>query len=275
MRWVEAVDRIQRPDITNRDAAGLLIFVRKVHAQYASRYALPPFDWIAFALPAFGWRERGDRLVVSRRQQEAPYAASEELWQAIEELASDLDEQGQGFSLLSDPRGTDDKFRRLADDTQRAIAGAGGRMGAITSKDARALVDRSKDLAITNAKRNGKTFVYVQASADGSVFTDEFETLADASAALEKANDDDQILAAGIWNTGNRKLVTQKAGALEVRADKPATPVATPAEPAPVTAPAAPQTEPDITVTVPEEKSSSGWLILLVLVALSSKKGRW
>jgi hypothetical protein len=262
MRWSEALERVRRPDITNRDAAGLIVFVRKAHRRYAGKYGLAPFDWLGFALPVLGWTRQGDRLVVTKRQQGAPYELADALWTAIDDLAVELDDAGQPFELVSMLPGTAAHVRELAEAVAREIAGPGGVMGAISAADARKKVDTAKDTALTNAKRSGAAFVFAQATADGAVFTDEFPDIDAAKAALDRATDDDQVLAAGVWNVATRKLVEQKAGALEVTADK------SPASPAPV--------EPS-----PPKKQPGGglggifpWLLLAALVDASTKQQR-
>lgn len=254
MRWSDAIARVRKPDITNRDAAGLLLFVRAAQRRYAPKYGLAPFDWLGFALPAFGWNEPGDRLVVSNAQQRAPYVASDALWSAVDELADELDELGQPFELVTMPQGTAGKFRELAELARRELLAQGNRMGAaISAADARKLVDGARSTAIANAKQAGKAFVVVQAFADGGVQTDQFDSRDEAQPMVDQFTGDDQVLAAGLWDANTGKLVTQKAGALEVTPDK------------------TPSVE---TAAKKKPSTGSGWLLLLALVALSSRKRR-
>jgi hypothetical protein len=262
MRWAEALEHVRKPDITNQDAAGLLLFVRAVLARYGTEHGLRPFDVVGFALPAFGWQQQGDRLVVSKAQRRAPYVAAEDLWAAVDELAGELDELGVRFQLVTMPQGTPDKFRELAELVTAELAGAGGRMGAITTSDARRLVDNAKPAALAEAKKAGSAFVFVQAQADGAVFTDRFATRDDAQPSLDQATADDQVLAAGLWDVATGKLVSQKAGELEVTAQAPVAP---------------PAAEPAKAKPKPKENGGGALLFLLLALAASSRRkgARW
>lgn len=126
MDWREAISfalsqapgkRVGRfPTLTNREASGLILFARQV-TEYAVGKGHPvSFDWYAFALTALGWRKSGDVFDMSTKQQISAFPASTELWGALEQLASRLDEAKVPFELVRDPTGTESTYKRLAED---------------------------------------------------------------------------------------------------------------------------------------------------------------
>jgi hypothetical protein len=123
MKWTEALSKIRKPVITNREAAGLIKFGRAVFAKFgrSPTLAIKPFDWYAFALPALGWFHEGDRFKVDAHQQDGTYPTALELWEQLNGLATDLDAQGVAFSLLTNPQATAATFRAMALEAWRTM----------------------------------------------------------------------------------------------------------------------------------------------------------
>lgn len=123
MKWSEALAKVHKPTLTNREASGLVRFGRSVFAKYGRQPQLgvSPFDWYAFALPALGWFKEGDKFKVDAAQQLAPYPTPTQLWAALDQLAAELDAQGVAFTLVQDPRGTDASFKQLANEAWTAM----------------------------------------------------------------------------------------------------------------------------------------------------------
>jgi hypothetical protein len=104
------------PQLTNREASGLILFARQV-SEYATGKGHPlAFDWYAFALAALGWKQRGDLFDMSTAQQVKVYAPSTELWSALQAMGSKLDELQVPFELVRDPAGTEGTYKRIAED---------------------------------------------------------------------------------------------------------------------------------------------------------------
>ena len=107
------------PQITNRDASGLLLFARAATA-WARDHGKPDatFDWYGFALPALGFRATGDKFKIDEAQQLAPYSEAAGLWTALDVLATQFDAAGVPFdvSKVGSPMGSDTSFRKLASD---------------------------------------------------------------------------------------------------------------------------------------------------------------
>jgi peptidoglycan hydrolase-like protein with peptidoglycan-binding domain len=117
--WAEAFARIDKPSSswTNREASGIIAFARSAATTYAQQgITLSPFDWYVFALPALGWSHVGDRFKVDTQQQLQTYPQSTKLRLALLQMVTELDQAGQPFRLLVDPRGTNATFRALAND---------------------------------------------------------------------------------------------------------------------------------------------------------------
>lgn len=123
MKWTEALASVHKPTLTNREASGLIRFGRSVFAAYGRKpsIALTPFDWYAFALPALGWFQQGDKFKVDDAQQLAPYPTPLQLWEQLNGMARELDDQGVTFRMVTDPRGNTTGFRALANEAWTAM----------------------------------------------------------------------------------------------------------------------------------------------------------
>lgn len=116
MKWADTLARLPLAKMTNRDAAGLIAFARAAFNRYRLKYGLTPFDWYAFALPALAWIKPGDKFKTDAAWQAKPYAARDLLVHALNTFAAELDSQGQAFEMVTNPVGTDAKFKQLASD---------------------------------------------------------------------------------------------------------------------------------------------------------------
>lgn len=103
------------PAITNRDASGLILFMRDAIVKLA-RAPIPAADWYGFALPALGWQKRGDVFNVGTQHQLARYFDGPRLWVALLNTATQLDAQGVPFKLVRDPAGTETTYNTMARD---------------------------------------------------------------------------------------------------------------------------------------------------------------
>lgn len=102
------------PKLTNQQASGLIMFARDVMAYAASQGRPVAYDWYGYALPALGWEKRGDRFDTTPAHQAADYPTANELWMALQEIATQLDSAGIPFKLLSSPVGSASTYDALA-----------------------------------------------------------------------------------------------------------------------------------------------------------------
>ncbi|MGD9603916.1 MAG: hypothetical protein AB7O21_19550 [Gammaproteobacteria bacterium] len=126
MKWLEAIAQVaDKSNLTNRDAAGLIQFARLVYNKYVKKQnvALTPYDWYRFAVAALGWFKRGDKFKIDVKQQLLPYPkeAADPLKLSLATMARELDEAGVPFEMVTDPRGNDASFRKLAKDAWAAM----------------------------------------------------------------------------------------------------------------------------------------------------------
>lgn len=102
------------PKLTNQQASGLIMFARDVMAYAASQGRPVAYDWYGYALPALGWAKRGDRFDTTAGHQQAIYPTSNELWTALQEIATQLDSAAIPFKLTSSPIGSASTYDALA-----------------------------------------------------------------------------------------------------------------------------------------------------------------
>lgn len=153
MTWKDALARIKPASldkVTNRDAAGLISFARSAYKRYQQKYALTPFDWYSYALPALGWYEKGDKFAINAKRQAMTYPVAELLWVALDRFADELDKQGQPFEMVTNPVGTDAKFKQLATDAWDVMKREGSAEG--SSRDAETA--RQVDIVVEAGKHH-------------------------------------------------------------------------------------------------------------------------
>jgi hypothetical protein len=124
MKWAEAFQRIDKPSLTNREAAGLIGFARALYNKHVKQQPpifLTPFDWYPFGLTALGWAKPGDKFKIDTTHQLQPYGNVAQLRAALGAMTKDLDTAQIPFALIVDPRGTDAVFRALASDAWTAM----------------------------------------------------------------------------------------------------------------------------------------------------------
>lgn len=128
MTWTDLVARINAKTprvLSNRAAAGLLLFGKNLSelAKYQGYQA--EFHWYGLALKAIGWT-RGDKINTSSRWQQANFKPGSdtnktrhELLTSLMVLASKLDEQGYPYS-----NAREQGFEDLSGDTMRSPIGS-------------------------------------------------------------------------------------------------------------------------------------------------------
>jgi hypothetical protein len=130
--WSDAykfvADRVASKGLSNRDAAGLILFARradkllKANADPLNIAAQDRglFNWYANSLQALGWAKRGDRFDMSDAWQKQPYVDPNQLMAELGNLASMLDAAHVPFKV-EDPSGSDAKYRTLALDAYHTM----------------------------------------------------------------------------------------------------------------------------------------------------------
>jgi len=121
--WSDAYNfvaaRVASKGLSNRDAAGLILFARKAQAKLKAAAdpldisAREAFDWYPDALLALGWAKRGDRFDMSEAWQKQPYVDSGQLMAELANLAGLLDRYHVAFHV-EDPSGSAAKYKQVA-----------------------------------------------------------------------------------------------------------------------------------------------------------------
>lgn len=223
MKWSEAIAKIDKPTLSNREASGLISFARAAFNLYSKTQYLDPFDWYGWTLAALGWTKAGDKFAVDTAHQLAAFPRAAELRAALGQLAAQLDGHDLPFRAVVDPRGTDKGFRQLAKDAWAVMRRAADMpisaempLSANTPrKRARvALGERIADAA------HARWFIYAE-NKDGTWITAEAADETKARAMFDQLSSLDTSAYAAYWDTTKQKLkpAQEFAGAIQVAPD--------------------------------------------------------
>lgn len=112
--------RAAKRQMTNRDAAGLILFARaaqrllEAHADPLNVAPSMAFDWYRNALLTLGWAKHGDKFVMTDNWQKQPYVDAGQLLAELDSLASMLDAAHVPFKMLRNPQGDAAAYKQLA-----------------------------------------------------------------------------------------------------------------------------------------------------------------
>ena len=230
MKWTEAIAKIDKPTLSNREASGLVSFARQVVNVFGRQTHLDPFDWYAWTLSVFGWTKPGDKFAVNTAHQLAAFPRAAELRAAIAKLGAQLDEAKIPFRLVVDPRGNDRSFRALAKDAW-AVMQRGAEPAEVETAPADvALVPatpRKRGRAALIARMadpdHARWFLYAE-NKDGTWITAEAADETKARASFEQFAALDDVAYAAFWDTSKKilKPAQEYAGAIDVAPDRDA-----------------------------------------------------